>query len=77
MFHVGVAPAVTYMVRACGAKFPAGPDLLDAFFHHLQEKHEDEINNRRWLHLNNWVRKGVSLAPDPQYWTPSMEEPNV
>ncbi len=74
-FHVAVAPAVTCLVRGCGMKFPPGPDSLDAFFRHVKEKHEAESDGGQWRRLKNWARKGIELAPTPQYWAPSQDEP--
>ena len=74
-FHVAVAPTITCLVRGCGAKFPPGPDSLDAFFRHVKEKHEAESDGGQWHRLKNWARKGIDLAPNPYYWGPSVEEP--
>ena len=74
-FHVAVAIAVTCLVRGCGAKFPPGPDSLDAFFRHVKEKHEAESNGGQWRCLKNWARKGIDIAPNPYYWAPTADEP--
>ncbi len=72
-FHVAVAPAFTCLLRGCGAKIPPGPDSLDAFFRHVKEKHEAESDGGSWRRLKIWARKGVTLAPNPQYWAPAEE----
>ncbi len=54
-FHMAVAPTITCLVRGSGAKFPPRPDSLDAFFHHVKEKHEAESDGGQWCHLKNWV----------------------
>ncbi len=72
-FHVAVAPTVTCLARGCGAKFPPGPDSLDAFFHHCKEKHEAESDGGQWRRLKHWARKGIDIKPNPQYWAPTMD----
>ncbi len=62
-------------MRGCGVKFPPAPDSLDAFFHHVKEKHEKQSEGGQWRRLKNWVRKGIELAPNPYYWAPSLKEP--
>ncbi len=54
-------------------KFPPGPDSLDAFFHHVKEKHEAESDGGQWRRLKNWARKGIDIAPNPYYWAPTDE----
>ncbi len=72
-FHVAVAPTFTCLLRGCGAKFPPGPDSLDAFFRHVREKHEAESDGGSWRRVKIWARKGIALAPNPQYWPPAEE----
>ena len=72
-FHVAVAPTFTCLVRGCGVKIPPGPDPLDAFFRHVTEKHEAESDGGSWRRVKIWTRKGIDLAPNPQYWAPANE----
>ena len=72
-FYVAVAPAFTCLLRGCGAKFPPGPDSLDAFFCHVTEKHAAESDGGSWRRLKIWACKRVVLAPNPQYWPPAEE----
>ncbi len=60
-------------MRGCGAKIPPGPDSLDAFFRHLKDKHEAESDGGSWRRVKIWARKGIDLAPNPQYWAPANE----
>ncbi len=55
-FHVAVAPTFTCLVRGCGAKFPPGPDSLDAFFRHVKDKHEAESDGGSWRRVKTWAR---------------------
>ncbi len=40
-FHVTVAPVITCMVTGCPAKFHTGPDTVNAFLRHVQNRHPD------------------------------------
>ncbi len=70
-FHVAVVPVITCMVTGCPAKFHTGPDTVDAFLRHMQNRHPDLSEGGRWLRLNQLVRIGMSTGPNTCYWPPS------
>ena len=70
-FHVAVVPVITCMVTGCPAKFHTGPDTVDAFLRHMQNRHPDLSEGGRWPRLNQLVRIGMSVGPITCYWPPS------
>ena len=70
-FHVAVAPVITCMVGGCPAKFNTGPDTVDAFFRHVQNRHPDLRDDGKWSRLNGLIRAGMSSGPNTCYWPPS------
>ncbi len=65
-FHVEGAPAINCLVRLSNSTI--SPVSIDAFFHHVTKMHSEQGDNGHWHQLNNWVRKALVLAPNPQYW---------
>ncbi len=70
-FHVAVVPVITCIVSGCPAKFHMGPETVDAFFQHLQNRHQDLSEEGKWPRLNQMVRISMSLGPNTCYWPPS------
>ncbi len=70
-FHVAVAPVITCMVTGCPAKFHTGPDTVDAFFSHVQNRYSDLCEGSKWPRLNQLVRISMSTGPNTCYWPPS------
>ncbi len=70
-FHVAVAPVITFIVTKCPAKFHMGPETVDAFFRHVQLRHQDLRADGKWPRLNQLIRTGMSIGPNTCYWPPS------
>ncbi len=70
-FHIAVAPVITCMVSDCPEKFSSGPDTVDAFFRHVQNRHQDLQDDEKWSRLNGLIRAGMSSGPNTCYWAPS------
>ncbi len=71
-FHVAVAPVITCVVTGCPAKLHTGPETVDAFFRHLQNRHPGLSESSKWPRLNQLVRAGMSIGPNTSYRPPSL-----
>ncbi len=72
-FHVAVAPVFNCMVRSCSFETTAGPDSLDALFHHLKDAHRCVYDEGRWLNLVDLVVRGHHVKPNAQYSPPATQ----
>ncbi len=48
-----------------------GPEKVDAFFRHVQNRNPDLSEGGTWPRLNQLVRVGMSVGPNTCYWPPS------
>ncbi len=71
-FHVAVAPVLTCVVAGCPAKFHTRPEMVDAFFRHVQNWHSNLSEKGKWPRLNQMVRMGLSVGPNTCYWPRSL-----
>ncbi len=70
---MAISPKINCPETGCPCKIPASPDSVDAFLRHVTRAHGYLQQDGKWPRLNDIVRRGIDIGPNPYYWPPREE----